>query len=116
MGTSLKRETTSEKTSEKKESFSPRTSFTPQDWQQVLTELRGQMSQATFDANLRGTQLIGRQGNCLTLQTPSVLAAERLNQQLRPLIERALADYTGCPYQILAQAVSSQAQPARPPA
>jgi hypothetical protein len=120
MDTSLIRETTSEKTAEKttekKRLGQPRTSFTPQDWQQVLTELRGQMSQATFDANLRGTQLSGRQGNCLTLQTPSALAAERLNQQLRPLIERALADYTGCPYQIQVQIASSQGQPARPPA
>ena len=74
------------------------------------------MSQATFDANLRGTLLIGRQGNCLTLQTPSALVAERLNQQLRPLIERTLTAYTGCPYQIQAQAISSHAQPVRPPA
>ena len=111
MGTSLKRETTKESTAETTNQKKRRVviPFTPEDWQQVLTILQGQMSQATFDVNLRGTRLICRQGDQLTIQSETPLAAERINRQLKPLIEHTLTDYAGQPLQLRAETAESSA-------
>lgn len=59
-------------------------------WDQVLGEVQLQMAGGTFDAWLRDTQLVSRNGTRFTVAAKSSFAVEWLQNRLQPLILRVL--------------------------
>jgi len=66
-------------------------------WAQVLEELRMQMTRATFDTWLRGTQVVGVGENALVVRVRDGYAADWLRARWRGPIERTLSGMVGQP-------------------
>jgi len=66
-------------------------------WQATLTELEMQIERATFDGWLCASEARGwtAEGTVLVVQVSSVYVAERLAEQLAPLIRRVLRQVAG---------------------
>ena len=60
-------------------------------WTQSLDELQLQMTRATFDTWLRGSQVAEADDGCLTIAVRHVHAVDWLQNRLLPLIERTVA-------------------------
>jgi len=63
-------------------------------WQAVLGELQLQMTRATFDTWLRGSQVIACEGNTLTVYVRHAYAVDWLENRLLPVIKRTLQRHT----------------------
>jgi chromosomal replication initiator protein len=59
-------------------------------WQAVLGELQLQMTRATFDTWLRGSQAIAMEDNVLTVHVRHTYAVDWLDNRLMPVVQRAL--------------------------
>lgn len=66
-------------------------------WGEILTQLRSQMTRATFDTWLKGTRLAAREGDCFTIAVPSGFARDWLEHRLQGVIRRTIAQATGLP-------------------
>ncbi len=64
-------------------------------WDAVLGDIQLQMTRATFETWMQGTELVGRQGQTYVIGTPSPYAADWLENRLQPLIRRTLARHVG---------------------
>jgi len=64
-------------------------------WQTVLGELQLQMTRATFDTWLRGSQAIGCDAEGLTVQVRHSYAVDWLQNRLLPVIQRTVRRHAG---------------------
>jgi hypothetical protein len=64
-------------------------------WTRSLDELQLQMTRATFDAWLRGSQVIEAGDDCLTIAVRHAFAVDWLQNRLLPIIERTVARHIG---------------------
>ena len=64
-------------------------------WQTVLGELQLQMTRATFDTWLRGTQALAFEDNTLTVHVRHAYAVDWLQNRLLPVIRRTLRRHAG---------------------
>jgi len=64
-------------------------------WARSLDELKLQMTRATFDAWLRGSQVVEAGDGCLTIAVRYAFAVDWLQNRLLPVIERTVARHTG---------------------
>ena len=69
-------------------------------WERALSELRTQMTKATFDTWLSYTQPIELNDHILTIATHTIYAQEWLENRLRPHIERTVNAIAGEPVKI----------------
>jgi hypothetical protein len=60
-------------------------------WTRSLEELKLQMTRATFDTWLRGSQVIEANDECLTIAVQHARAVDWLQNRLLPVIERTVA-------------------------
>jgi hypothetical protein len=58
------------------------------------------MTRATYDAIIQGTVLLGRKGNRYLVGVQTEMAKEWLENRLRDLVQRALANVIGAPVAI----------------
>ncbi len=64
-------------------------------WQATLGELQLQMTRATFDTWLRGSQVISREGDTLVVYVRHAYAVDWLQNRLLPVIKRTLQRHAG---------------------
>ncbi|MDQ7030926.1 MAG: chromosomal replication initiator protein DnaA [Ardenticatenia bacterium] len=64
-------------------------------WDAVLGDIQLQMTRATFDTWMKGTELIECRGNRYIIGTPSPYAADWLENRLQPLIRKTLERHVG---------------------
>ena len=64
-------------------------------WQATLGELQLQMTRATFDTWLKGSQVIDCEGNTLVVYVRHAYAVDWLQNRLLPVIERTLKRHAG---------------------
>ena len=64
-------------------------------WQATLGELQLQMTRATFDTWLRGSQVIACEGDTLTVHVRHAYAVDWLQNRLLPVIKRTLTRHAG---------------------
>lgn len=64
-------------------------------WQATLGELQLQMTRATFDTWLRGSQVIACDGDTLTIHVRHAYAVDWLQNRLLPVIKRTLSRHAG---------------------
>lgn len=69
-------------------------------WAETQLALRRQMTQATYDAIVQGTRLIGHSDRRYVVGVPSETARQWLESRLRGLVERALSTVVGEPVHI----------------
>lgn len=74
-------------------------------WSQVLTDLEMQMTRATFDRWLRGTQQIERSNGHLTIGVRDQYAVEWCRSRLHQVVERTVSAMTGESIEIRFQVV-----------
>ena len=60
-------------------------------WTRSLEELKLQMTRATFDTWLRGSEVVEADDGCLTIAVQHVHAVDWLQNRLLPVIERTVA-------------------------
>ena len=63
-------------------------------WTESLEELKLQMTKATFDTWLRGSEVVEAGDGCLTIAVQHVHAVDWLQNRLLPVIERTVARHT----------------------
>ena len=73
-------------------------------WSAVLDDLRTQMDPSTFNAWLKGTEVVRVEGRCWTVAVRSQTAAGWLKHRLVPVIERSLRRVAGEPIEIAFEA------------
>ena len=64
-------------------------------WTRSLEELKLQMTRATFDTWLRGSEVVEADDGCLTIAVQHVHAVDWLQNRLLPVIERTVARHAG---------------------
>jgi len=64
-------------------------------WAMALGELQLQMTRATFDTWLRGSQVVGAGDGSFTVKVRHAYAVDWLQNRLLPVIQRAVARHTG---------------------
>lgn len=64
-------------------------------WDAALGDIQLQLTRATFDTWMKGTELIGREGDCYVISTPSPYAVEWLENRLQRMIKQTLERHTG---------------------
>lgn len=69
-------------------------------WSETQLVLSRQMTRATYDAIIQGTVLLGRKGNRYLVGVQTEMAKEWLENRLRDLVQRALANVIGAPVAI----------------
>ncbi len=69
-------------------------------WAETQLVLRRQMTQATYDAIIQRTKLLGRQDNVYVIGVHSEMAKEWLENRLHDIVSRALASVVGAKVQI----------------
>jgi DnaA N-terminal domain/IclR helix-turn-helix domain len=69
-------------------------------WADSLSELQLQMTRATFDTWLRGSQVVEADDGCLTIAVRHASAVDWLQNRLLPVIQRTVAKHAGGDVQI----------------
>jgi hypothetical protein len=69
-------------------------------WQQTLMELQNSMNRATFEAHIQQINLKEVEDHTWTLETPSALSLEWLENRLRPVITQALIRLLDAPVEV----------------
>jgi hypothetical protein len=69
-------------------------------WKAALAELQLQMTQATFDTWLKGSELVRCEGDTFVVGVASDYAKDWLENRLLPVIARTLARLNGCPVNV----------------
>jgi hypothetical protein len=69
-------------------------------WQQTLLELQNSMNRATFEAHIQKIGLRDVEDHTWTLETPSALSLEWLENRLRPVITQALIRRVGASVEV----------------
>ncbi len=77
-------------------------------WDMVLTELRLQMTKATFDTWLRSTALLRREEKWVVVGVPNGYVKEWLEHRLAPTVQRTLASLLGQPIQVAFEVVGER--------
>jgi len=63
-------------------------------WKDILKELEGQMTKATFDAHLRGSRLVSSENGQWQVAVFNETSVDWLNNRLRETVNRAVANHT----------------------
>ncbi len=66
-------------------------------WDAALGDIQLQMTRATFDTWMKGTELVSQQDGKYVISTPSPYAVEWLENRLRRMIKQTLERHTGKP-------------------
>lgn len=69
-------------------------------WDAALGDIQLQMTRATFETWMKGTQLVARDHNVFTIATPSPYAVEWLENRLHRTIEETLERHIGAPVEL----------------
>jgi hypothetical protein len=69
-------------------------------WAQLLSEMRMQMTRVTFDTWLGGSEVVGVQGNVVTVLVRDGYAVDWLEARWKQPIERTLSGIAGCPVDV----------------
>ena len=69
-------------------------------WDAVLGEIQLQMTRATFETWMKGTELVEAHENTFVIGTPSPYAVEWLENRLSPLIRETLERHVGHPVEV----------------
>jgi hypothetical protein len=64
-------------------------------WSETQLMLRRQMTRATYDAILQGTELVGRENGVYIVGVQTEMAKEWLENRLRDIVQRALSSVVG---------------------
>jgi len=64
-------------------------------WAEALEVLQGQMTRATFNSVMQGTQLLGLRDEVYVVQVATAIARDWLDNRLKPVVERALSTVIG---------------------
>lgn len=64
-------------------------------WDAALGDIQLQMTRATFDTWMKGTELVSQEADCYTISTPSPYAVEWLENRLRRMIKQTLERHVG---------------------
>ncbi len=64
-------------------------------WDAALGDIQLQLTRATFDTWMKGTELVGREGECYIISTPSPYAVEWLENRLQRMIKQTLERHIG---------------------
>ncbi len=66
-------------------------------WAETQSELRRQMTRATYDAVIQGTVLLGQENNVYWIGVQTEMAKEWLENRLRDVVQRCLSTVVGLP-------------------
>jgi chromosomal replication initiator protein len=69
-------------------------------WEQLLAEIRLQMTRVTFDTWMGGTEVVGVHGKVASVLVRDEYAADWLGARWRQPIERTLSGIVGCPVEV----------------
>jgi chromosomal replication initiator protein len=64
-------------------------------WDAALGDIQLQLTRATFDTWMKGTELVGLDGDCYVISTPSPYAVEWLENRLQKMIKQTLERHIG---------------------
>jgi chromosomal replication initiation ATPase DnaA len=64
-------------------------------WSETQSVLRRQMTRATYDAVIQGTELLGREKGIYVVGVQSKMAQEWLANRLHDVVQRALSNVLG---------------------
>lgn len=64
-------------------------------WDAALGDIQLQMTRATFDTWMKGTELVGQEGDCYIISSPSPYAVEWLENRLQRTIKQTLERHLG---------------------
>lgn len=64
-------------------------------WDAALGDIQLQLTRATFDTWMKGTELVGLEGDCYVISTPSPYAVEWLENRLQKMIKQTLERHIG---------------------
>jgi hypothetical protein len=69
-------------------------------WAETQAMLRHQMTRATYDAIIQGTELVRRENEVYIVGVQSEMAKEWLENRLREIVQRALSSVVGMPVKV----------------
>jgi hypothetical protein len=69
-------------------------------WAETQTMLRRQMTRATYDAVIQGTELVRRENEVYIVGVQSEMAKEWLENRLREIVQRTLSSVVGMPVKV----------------
>ena len=70
-------------------------------WQKTLADLQLQMTRATFDTWLRGSQVVSQENSTLTVWVPHAYAVDWLQDRLKTMVDRTVERHAGQPLTVV---------------